>query len=581
MVQSTRSPISWLLLRDGHAVPIFGLSPEELKESCRATIKHAGCELKHTSGLNAIVHCLGFDGDFGDYKTRHWKRVRHTLAEHGLREYGNLFKVPTNDLTFQGMERQRRSLADRLFLGPKPMPRRVFTGYGHDWEAWDKLFSEVGPGGDAANSGPVPTEPEAARKWIYRHRTDLYGNLNFFSDHLLDLGEPGKFEAATYFLKDVSEAERRRVLANKRIVVEAFRQFIDQQQDGWLEIIPLTDNLALLKGPDGTYDLVWRNLRMSPPPSIGYSGRFMLDPRDTPGFVWAEQDFTTWNYFRKGGWDEKERHEAEQFHYAQGGKAGEDYPGEEVILERLLQSRGMCISKPRFPKATVAPNGFREVNLPDNRVLFVSEMVTVGEFRRFAEATDYMERREGESWSAANDSNPDSSPVGATFSDALAYCAWKEKELGIAVRFLTIDEHRMIRPFASEHYERLAQGDFPWENWPPRERLEASVIWSEPRFLEPGPDLPEFPPDTGRGTKSRKRWIESENYPPSALWREPLPWIEYSGLPFIDAWDAYEWCVDGRVAGRYWQGTMGDTKSWGEYKNVKIGFRLVIEADNS
>ncbi len=90
----------------------------------------------------------------------------------------------------------------------------------------------------------------------------------------------------------------------------------------------------------------------------------------------------------------------------------------------------------------------------------------------------------------------------------------------------------------------------------------------------------EFPLPSGVSDKSRKRWIASENWPPRARWRDPIPWSEYSGIRFIDAWDAYEWCSEKQIAGRYWEGPIG-VESWGEYKNVKVGFRLVIEQEDS
>ncbi len=107
--------------------------------------------------------------------------------------------------------------------------------------------------------------------------------------------------------------------------------------------------------------------------------------------------------------------------------------------------------------------------------------------------------------------------------------------------------------------------------------LPSAVTWSEPRFLEPGPDLPEFPSPNGWSSESRKRWIT--DFPPRATWREELPWAKYCGLSFIDAWDAYEWCQEvGWIHGRFWEGRIGRT-SWGAYKNVKLTFRLVLDLE--
>lgn len=596
MSNGVPNPIGYLLLRDGHAVPLSGLAPDDLKVARGSTAEREGIGLKHTSGLNAIVHCLGFDGDFGDYKAKHWDRVQRIMVERGLREYRNVFEVERNDLSFGLMSMRRRALADRIFFGPAPKPKRAFIGYGHDWESWDRHFHELPEGmRDRASiekmlhdafSGVrpklaefTPGDIDATRRWVYQNRNDLLGIHNFHGDQLLDLGKPGNIVVEMYFPESVAQAKRDDDQARARKVTEVFRWFIDRREDGWIEIIPVTDSLVLLKGPGGTYDILWRNLREAPPPTQATARNpFGLHPMDMPSGLLADQDFESWNYYRQGSWDEKERHEAEIHHYATGGRALPDYPGSMVVLERYLTAKGTYGRKPRAPVSKTTPSGFTALTLRNGRSLLVSEMVTVKEFRRFAEETGYFDRREGESWSAANDSNPDSAPVGATLRDALAYCAWTERQRGVAVRLFTVDEHRELRPFASEHYQGLSRGDFPWESWPPRFGLEASVNWSEPRFLEPGPDLPEFPPESGWGSKSRKRWIAQENYPPMGTWREPLPWVEYSGVRFLDAWDAYEWCGDGRITGRFWEGHIG-TDSWGEYKNAKVGFRLVIEKE--
>ena len=581
MKNYVQDPIGWLLLRDGHAVPITGLSPDDIKADRSSTIQRDGIELKHTSGLNAIVDCLGFKGDFGDYKLSHWNRVQGIQAAHGLRQYCNLFAVETNDLTFQIMERQRRSLADRIFFGPQPWPRRVFLGFGHDWKSWDDLFDRVSP---AVSWGPkdeefIPTDMEKTRHWVYQHRFEVFGNLNFFSDHFLDLSQPRNFEPAECFPTSIGVEHRMRTIARRRKVLDALRWFLDRRIDGWIEIIPVTDSLAFLKGPDGCYDILWRNLRTAPPPTLNTAhNRFELHPLDMPSNLSSEKDFETWNYYRRESWDEKERHEAEKHYYASGGQAGVAYPGSTATLRAFLRDKGICREISRLPKGKTAPPGFQLVQMADGRNLFVSELITVAEFRHFANETGYMTRRMGASWSAANDDDKDAVPVGATFQDVLAYCAWKERVLGTALRLLTTDEHRELRPFASHHYQRLANSDFPWERFPPRYGLQPSVVWSEPRFHEPGPDLPELPSTSGSYSTSRKRWIADENWPPHAVWRDPIPWAEYAGLRFIDAWDAYEWCEKGLIAGRYWEGMLG-IKSWGEYKNSKVGFRLVIEQE--
>jgi len=570
-------PIAWLLLRDGHSVPISGLSPDELKVARGETVERTGIPLKNTSGLNAIVDSLGFQGDFGDYKATHWPRVKRIMADHDLRTYCNLFEVPSIELLFSLMQYKRRALSDRIFFGADSRPRRVFTGYGHDWSSWSTLQDDFADmDWSAADHRFVPTDEETTRRWLYKQRNELLGHVNFIGDHLLDLDRPGTFEPCIYFTKSMSPDVRNEAIRRMQKVASVLRWFIERRDDGWVTIIPVTDSLLFLKGPQGRYDLLWRNLRQEPPPQPkARLNGLMLHPSDLPSSLVAAQDFKAWNYYRLGAWEEKERHESELHYYAEGGSAP-DYPGQDVIWEQYLRSKRSYGPKPRLPHRKDAPRGFREIKLPDGRGLFISDLITVDQFRRFADASGYMERRAGESFAAANDDNPGATPVGATYLDAMAYAAWQERTLEVAVRLLSTDEHRALRSFATDHYRGLAYRDFPWERWPPRYGLEASVVWSEPRFLDPGPDRPEFPSDSGIGHGSRKRWIDQENWPPRAQWRDPLPWAEHSSLRFIDAWDAYEWCANLRIAGRYWEGHWA-AESWGEYKNIKIGFRLVIE----
>ncbi len=574
------SIIAYLLLRDGHAVPITGLSPDEVKASSKHAVLRPGIQLKHVSGLNALLHCLGFDGDLGDYRDKHFPKIRKLMEDYGLQEYHNLFEVGPAELTFSTMSKQRRAVADRIFFGPAPMPKRVFTGYGYDWSDWQEGRRYPFRGSELQDGEVAPEDTEQARIWVCQHRTALLGNLTFFSDHLLDLGSSGLFEAATYFEASVTEVRRNKVLDSQRRVAEALRQVLDQSEDGWLEIVPVTENLVFLKGPSGTYDILWRNLRQGPPATPKTTWiPFDLNPLDTPSVLQSKVDFTTWYYFLLNAWEEKDSHEAEKHYYANGGRMQPHYPGSPAVLQQYLRDQGRYGLQASQLRSGRASQGFKTVQLKSGKALLASEMVTVQEFRKFADQ-GYFDRREGEDWSAANGFNPDTLPVGCTLADAFAYCAWVEKELGVSVRLLTLAEHRELRPFAAEHYKGLSELDFPWEDFPPRHGLQASVEWSEARFLDPSPEVPEFPDKHGLIRASRKRWIPSENWPPKGAWRKEMPWADHAGLRFLDAWDAYEWCQEGAVAGRYWEGPLGGTTSWGEYKNAKIGFRLVIEMDD-
>lgn len=590
------SPIGWLLLRDGHAVPLLGLAPEQIKASSKGTVLAPEIELKHRRRLTAIVDTLGFKGDFGDYERRGWPEFLQFLAEHRCTTHRPLFPRGFGHIFFDLQGPRRRQLADRVYLGPQPAPRRVFLGAGVDWDAWWDRATHIRP----RPHGPwdlefQPRDREGTIQWLLERRLDFAGQWGFLDDKLVDVPGPSLVDK-TYFT-DPAKAPvmREESLALLRVLVRAFRFVFDAQAEGWVDVLPFNHALTVLRGYDGAWDVIWRDLREGPPPGEqDEAGWYGLSVLDRPAILQGEEDLASRLYFRRAVWDEHEAHVAEQHFYDRGGT-----PAERRRLSGDGVRRIYLIDTDAWPRPArsawhgAPPSGFRWVQVGELRML-VSELVTVGEFQRMLAETDYLERRpEGDDpWERANDAAPASAPVGATWHDAQAYCAWLERTYHVVARLLTPSEHRALRPFFSGRYAQLARQDFPWEEFPPRpleEHLEgahvrrvevpSAVTWSEPRFVAPGADTPEFPDDNGVATGSRKRWIA--DFPPRAFWMPELPWVEHGGLRFIDAWDAYEWCQDwGWIAGRFWEGPIA-VSSWGAYKNVKVGFRVVLDVEES
>lgn len=589
------SPLGWLLLRDGHAVPLSGLAPDALKRAAKGTILRPETDLRHNARLHAIVDALGFRGDFGDFTHRGWPDFQSFLADNGCTAQRSLFVRNGGhySLRIRPADLGRRSLADRIFFGPQPAPGRVFLGYGVDWNAWDDRAEEVHP--RPYNPGApsfVPVERGQAIDWLLSRRLDFEGQWGFIDDKLVSVEELPLVDK-TYFPDPTSAAdERRRSLQRLQVAIRAFRFVIEGHSEGWVDVLPVNEALVVLRGEDGAWDLLWRDLREAAPPTDADESMaaYGLKVDDRPSSLMGDRDLAPRLYFRRGVWDEREEHDAEQHFYDRGGDpASRRLLGGDEVRQIYLVDRGAWPKPARSRWIGAVPDGFRCVNL-DGRRCFVSDLVTVGEFRRMLDDTGYLERRaeHADPWERANDGDALSAPVGVTWSDAQAFCAWKERELKVVVRLLRLREHRALRPFFSKHYEALARLDFPWESFPPRPLVDAStpdepvpvpsaVEWSEPRFLSAGPDRPEFPDASGVSTWSRKRWIVE--FPPRASWSSSLPWREHAGLRFIDAWDAYEWCQeDAWMAGRFWEGPIGSA-SWGAYKNVKIGFRLVLDVE--
>ncbi|MEM9452989.1 MAG: hypothetical protein AAGF11_02335 [Myxococcota bacterium] len=420
---------------------------------------------------------------------------------------------------------------------------------------------------------------EDAIKWLLKGRNGLFGQWGFLDDKLVD-GPLEKIVDKTYFTADSSPETRRESMLTLRGLVQVFRAVFDGADVGWVDILPYNDRLAFLRASNGGYDILWKDLRDAPPPQVENTGSHGLHTMDLPANLRQETDLERLLYFRCNVWREQEAHAAEQHFYDRGGSPQErrNTPSGTVV-ELFLRAQGT----PMLPEHSTwdddPPAGFREVEISGQRLL-ISNLVSVSEFRRMLEEMDYLARREGDAWERANLGEPADVPVGASWRDAQAFCAWKERLLGVPLRLLSCKEHRAIRPFLSKHYEHLSYQDFPWESWPPRPIggivPPSAVRWSEPRFEEPSQEIPEFPDDGGASNGGRKRWIK--DFPPSARWSSEIPWATHQGLGFIDAWDAYEWCQEqGWISGRYWEGPIAD-HCWGAYKNVKLGFRVVMTA---
>jgi hypothetical protein len=602
--KSTGRRFGYLLLRDGHAIPLRGISPEAIKDGAKHRVLHPDVDpLKHRQTLNAIVDRLGFDGDFGTYLHKSWPEFQAFLKKHRCTNQVGIFPMDHGgciDLCFSKHGGPSpRELADRIFFGPQEQrPRRVFLGYGVDWSAWDN-----GNGFDVPPTAieSINASPEIAvqlGKELFARRLDLMGQWGFLDDKLVHVPLNSIIDK-TYWELRYGPDERAKQYAKTFAAVRAFRAVFDNQPEGWVDILPYNDRLVVLRAHDGGWDLLWHTYRETEPPKPDdVADSYKLAIADLPSRLMSESDLIRAIHFRQEVWDEDEAHKAEQAFYDRGGSMRERQLTTSANVRRTwMIEQGIWPSPSRAKWARPLPSGFYLVEI-GGRKLAVSDLIDLSSFRQMLVETGFGERQGErlEPWDRANEGVSDEDPVGASWVDAQAYCAWRERQLGVSLRLLTQRELRAIRPAYSKHYESMSFSDFPWENWPPRPLAEASeqtirqdvpsaVNWSEPRFLEPGPDVAEFPPSSGvqsvrarfKNDGTRKIWIK--DFPPSAAWKDQIPWAEHQGIMFIDAWDAYEWCQEaGFISGRFWEGCIG-SGSWGAYKNIKVSFRVVMDIE--
>ena len=583
----------YLLLRDGHAVPLHGISPDHIKAGAKERVSNLDIDsIRHRQCLTAIVDRLGFAGDFGTFQQQGWPEFQRFLNRKGCTRQAGLFPSEHGgciDLHFGTYGGPRpRELADRIFADSDAIPTRVFLGYGVDWQAWDSGNGIVAPVEAIASIGADENTAAQYAKELFGCRHDLAGQWGFLDDKLID-GPLLTVVDKSYWPPGSSKEERHRHLEKVTAAVKAFRKVFDSRRNGWVDVLPYNNNLVVLRAHDGCWNVLWRNYRETEPPRAMQSEDDSdLDVEDMPSCLRSQVAHQRAIYLRQDLWDEREKHDAEQAFYDRGGSIPErQMTDNTAVMTVWLRQQGKLPVPEFVSHDRDLPPGFSVVAL-GGRVVAVSEMISVGAFRSMLRDSGYDERQRerSEPWSRANEDVSNEMPVGASWFDAQAFCAWKEKELGVMLRLPTRDELRTLRPAFSPHYERLAMLDFPWEHYPPRPILDATrvmqehevpsaVAWSEPRFLGHGKDVPEFPEDSGLSLTSRKLWIT--DFPPRAPWKSSIPIAQYYGLTFIDAWDTCEWCQEkGWVSGRFWEGAVG-ASSWGGYKNMKTTFRLVMD----
>lgn len=594
-IKSAEHRLGFLLLRDGHAIPLRGISPEEIKQGAKHRILHPDADqLQHRKTLNAIVDRLGFSGDFGDFLSTGWPDFERFLKKNGCTSQTGVFPVDHGgciDLHFGPLGGPTpRQLSDRIFYSDITCPARVFLGYGVDWSAWDNGDGIHCPQDAIVTIKGAFKDAEDRGRQLFKRRHDLMMQWGFLDDKLI-YGDPKRIIDKTYWAQGSDPKAREESQARVAAAVRAFRAVFNCQSEGWVDVKPYNDRLVVLRAHDGKWDILWRNYRESEPPQpIGIANSNNLQIEDIPSRLMTKSDHLRKFHFRQDIWEEREEHEAEQAFYDRGGKIWERRMTSDIDVRiSWLKDQRLWSEQNRAQWTGPLPNGFKAV-LVNGRSVAMSDIVDVASFRQMLIETGYGERRNTvrEPWERANDKASDEVPVGASWTDAQAYCAWRERQLGVNLRLPTQSELRAIRPAYSKHYESMAFMDFPWENFPPRpivnpqgnaghKNVPSAVTWSESRFLEVSPDMPEFPDESGVADRSGKRWIK--DFPPCASWKNPLPWVDHEGLAFIDAWDSYEWCQEkGVISGRFWEGEIG-SESWGAYKNIKVTFRVVIDLE--
>lgn len=600
-------PVYLLVPRPGQAeaaepwfwsMRLDGLHHVHLKNSAKAlrdARKRPGQPVSDNPSLHLSSLRHGLAQALGSKTFDAWQHSEQQLIEflnsHGMTQ-------PTDLISWRRMFIHRltaRQVSERIFNSGLPLPEKIFTGVG------SKFFAASGRGRiDMYQlAGVTFSSDEAELEWCEERANQVVLSLerkfdwdadapdlleltgrdllllsyrfdhvavafNLLGDNLVaPMQRPPEFR-----LYNASKEE----LAFDRRVFDIFREEIERSESGWVEVIPFpgNDNLVFLKGKNGAFDWVIRNQRDEA--FTGNPYHPILKSHELPTAMKASE-LNAHLYFTTGEWYERLEHSAETRHYEEGGTVA-TWPGYPKLLMRELLATRRNYAVPTQPK------GQNDLNFIPHRLndycLMVSPPVTIQEFWRFFEGSDWSDDRISRSsransqleadLDAVNLHDDDHLPASITWFDALAYCRYYEQKTGLPVRLLEVEEWKQISPPPAQDIKKDGWGDLTW-------------------VIEGG--------DGKTGGKTSHRYPEACDGGGYLRFGKEITWTQnQQGLPFVSVVDFGEWLADyadgyapvaNAATGRaLMTGPLDRDRCPAyltmRYKGLKVGFRLCYVA---
>ena len=562
-------PLGYLVTREGHSIPLASLSPQSIQDGARnrhTTMKrHPGRKEKfgHQKALSAVIDQLGFHkcgrDQWTDYKDTHYPQFQQFLANHHCKQPGGLFPRHYGgcfDLGLNSLCIRERDLSDRLFLSDKPWPNKVFLGYGVDWSVWDSGDGHRPP--EAAIKTICGDPRTAARRAeiLWEYRMELLEDWNFHGDAMF--GGTEAWELQSFYQSNGPEDDELMQRRKDRAAIrrKAFFDIFALQAQGWVEIIKVTDSLAILKGCDGTWQPLWKGFRDTAPPAIEGTGVHCYLHRDDTPTALADDDLIRQTlYNRREVWDGLEEIEAYK-HFVEQGNSPDiiNRTPSLTVRANYLRANGTLPTHRSINANEDLPPGFT-VMPPLNGVRFaLSNPVTVAELRHMLQQSGYQERRAPDAdefqWTKESSVTKDSYPACVCWVDAQAYCRWFEDTYNISVRLPTFAELISVRPCFS--YNSM-------QNYNSEQSAVAGITEARGNSVSFG-RLFDWQGDT-------------------ALWKTAPVSTDYQGVAFYDSDDLFEFCQhSGQIVGRLLEHG-GTPDKDGHCKKNQITFRLAIALD--
>ena len=537
--------IRYITIGDFHVAPLAELSPDGIKAAAKQLIKDRE-GIKRTTSQNLIADALGFKGKFAGFKKAYEEEFLPFMKKHGLKKRENLLSPRHPGPAFINIT--PKTAADRLFKGDWDHTTKILSGHNLPWGVVSDFYRGQRPPFNSIRPFThedhiVSTIQESGLKCDRSSQTNqiyiLGESHSTLSGHMFHQEEVTAGDIVHLYQPASSTEESFTTECN--VIKKALREF--QQWTAllpyaWLKIIRFNDKLIFLKAPDGSYDYLILNAK-DHPFEHNIHAPFLRN-----GDIPKSNDtyhFRRWLYFEYKGWFEKDEHLAEINYYAEGG-TGKDYPGLEEVLKAWFIKEGIY-EQPNKTAASI--DGFHPLDV-DGKKLYVSDLITIEQLRHFLNSgnPDYTEYRNSipnnADLHAANQGSLDL-PAATTWYDANAYATWLCKTQKIPVRLLEESEHESI-------YRSICK-PLEFDNW--------ESDWKSPDFT------------------IKYKWQQHQNGLTIARDKRFGEWLNKHGC-----------AVNTAYLGSLTHPSLGAYRdpfcpsSTGEYKGMRVGFRLCYEADN-
>ncbi|AXH13050.1 hypothetical protein [Halarcobacter bivalviorum] len=582
--------LKYFFTKEYCSCPLNSLSPDEIKKSYSKDLSRY--DIKKVRYLNLVSKTLGFQ-DWTEYQKEYTNRILPFLEKNGLKKYAPEHKIELykaeHDILFS-----YRKIADRIFLSQKPIPEKIFTGYGcrtdnylyyqglctNNYDLYldaNYLESLI-----KSNDYLSIVEEQELDYLIPISLFDFCTLMNLVGDTFVIDGNNTKEHLSMTYESKLGLIEQDRFKG----VAEIIHKQLKELEKGWIEIIPFNKNLVFLKAKDGSYDFVFRSLRDKP--FISEFGKY-IRTKNIPSLLNEEYDFDRWLYFgfkEKNKnikeikpfdiWLERDAHLSEVEYYK--NNTLQDYPGQNSILKDYYTKKGTYSYYKKETKEIL--EGFKPFEL-ENKVLYVSNLITIKDFAEFYIEKDkdnqsYQETRLNtlEDLSMINAEDDENAPISVTWYDAIAYCRYIENKYNVHARLLFQDEFELICPsLINKEYNRedidmnlnyeLNKSYTPFTN---DIENELNFFYEKKQLSSPPPYMNDF-----------------ENV--VMKWAKPLEFIENNELLFCINERFNEWTNEFRgghskfVSAKYYI----DKNNWVlasstmKYKYRKVGFRVCYE----